>query len=196
MTNTRKHAEIESATDSEGDVQSSSKRQRTKASRARRSLHSPPAVLEEYNDCYVRSGAHEVQERARRPWSSAKRNNPSSSNPSHVPGATGNGRDALEQDLNASAALAAESPPGSNVSSPPTLRSKQSSTAGGVQPIVNHIPGPFRQKINRAITLRRTIDEQQGIINTAMATRNKAKKELEQVGNELLDLPDIKPKRK
>ncbi|KAI4267003.1 MAG: hypothetical protein L6R38_008446 [Xanthoria sp. 2 TBL-2021] len=50
------------------------------------------------------------------------------------------------------------------------------------------IPESSREAVNRAIALRGTIDEQQGIMNTATGIRNKAKKDLRPLAATMMDL--------
>lgn len=47
----------------------------------------------------------------------------------------------------------------------------------------------YRRPVNQAIALRETVDEQQGIMDCAMARRNAARKALKALGGMLSDIP-------
>ncbi|CAL8575288.1 hypothetical protein XPA_001222 [Xanthoria parietina] len=51
------------------------------------------------------------------------------------------------------------------------------------------IPIAYRRPVNQAIALRETVDEQQGIMDRAMARRNAARKALKELGGMLSGIP-------
>ncbi|KAI4247359.1 MAG: hypothetical protein L6R42_009649 [Xanthoria sp. 1 TBL-2021] len=208
MNKKRHQAAVESATDSEADSRPCSKRRKQFS-------HSPSPALESYSVLYVRARAPELQERKRRPWSLVNQSSPTSSSTLNTNTSPGTSHSSPPKGQGTSASPADKTPSGSNVSSPSTLLSDISPAVppknykrdycihcakqlGNLSALVgcdarfgaqiHTIPESFRETVKRAIALRETIDEQQGIMNTARGIRNKAGKDLEPLAAAMIDL--------
>ncbi|KAL8670765.1 MAG: hypothetical protein Q9168_004707 [Polycauliona sp. 1 TL-2023] len=202
-----------SLSETEVDSQTRKKRHRSRAKRSQ-------SVRDETDEPPIHVNIPGLQERLRRPWPSTApqmRSAPSSTNQTNFDsGNAGNRHHAQNAGLGTAASWATASPPGHNVSSPPTLRADTpppptganhdfctncAKNLGDLGAIIDcdaqfhvheaAIPRPFRQSVRQAIAFRGRIDEQQKIMNAAIATRNQAKRELRLLEITLINIPAV-----